>query len=96
MTPKTYTTEQKLELCNYINKELDHEGCEILYVIIKYFSIMEEKMAIETHPYKPKINKNSIKFDINLFPNKLVNMIDQFILLHNKKVLEEKVRENIP
>lgn len=92
---KIYTYEEQIELCNLINKNLDHQGYELLYIIIKYFSIYEDKLGSDMiPPYKPKLNKSGIKYDMSCIPNKLIQIIDQFIQLHLEKINEEKVREN--
>lgn len=91
----SFTYEEQLSICADINKDLDANGTEVLYALIKYYSILEDKLPHDTVPYKPKINKGGIKFDISLMPNKLINIIKTFIELHNQKMAEEKEREGL-
>jgi hypothetical protein len=82
-----------LKLSDIINKDLDKEGYELLYIIIRYYSILEDDLNINELPYKSKTNKGGIKFNLNYFPKKLIYIIYYFIELHTKKMFEEKQRE---
>lgn len=91
----TFNYEDQLNICASINKDLDANGTEVLYALIKFYSILEDKYPHDTVPYKPKINKGGIKFDISLMPHKLINIIKTFLELHNQKMTEEKEREGL-
>jgi hypothetical protein len=85
--------EEQMELCESLSKNLDHEGSELLYVLIKYYSILENRYPQDTLPYKPKVNKGGIKFDLSSMPSGLVKMIKTFFELHEAKMMEEQERE---
>jgi len=87
------TYDEQMELCDSLNKNLDQEGSELLYVLIKYYSILENHYPQDTLPYKPKVNKGGIKFDLSAMPSGLVKMIQTFLELHEAKILEERERE---
>ena len=84
--------EKLLKISELINKHFDKEGFELLYIIIKCYSMIEDNVHINEIPYKPKINKTGLKYDFNNLPNKLINMIHTFVYLHIKKLEEEKER----
>jgi hypothetical protein len=84
--------EKLLEISDLITRLFDKEGFELLYMIIKYYSIIEDNLSINEIPYKPKIIKAGLKYDFNNFPNKLINMICSFVYLHIKKLDDEKGR----
>jgi len=92
-TLTSLTQDEHTELCEKINKNMDQEGCELLYVIIRYYSILEDKLSKEELPYKPKINKTGLKFDLSSLPIRLVHMIKDFTDMHYEKLEEEKARE---
>lgn len=85
--------EEQMELCELLNKNLDHEGSELLYVLIKYYSILENRYPHDILPYKSKINKGGMKFDLSVMPSDLVKMIKIFVELHETKMKEEQERE---
>ena len=82
----TLSYEDQMNICNSINKDLDAEGVEVLYALIKYYSILEDKLPHDAIPYKPKINKGGVKFDISAMPHKLACMIKYFMDLHTQKI----------
>ncbi|NDE15760.1 hypothetical protein EBZ80_12605 [bacterium] len=69
---------------------MDDEGLTLIYVIIQYYSILEDKRDTELLPYKGKWNKNSLRFDMSNFPPRLVAIIKDFVDLHLEKQLEER------
>lgn len=77
-----------------INKKirsLDEEGHEILFLLIYCYYHMIDK-GIEEHPYSPKISKLGYRFEIHQLPLRLIDMIEKFILLHQKKIEDERNR----
>jgi hypothetical protein len=90
---KTLSYEDQMELCSIINKELDEEAAELIFAIIRYYSIIEENISFDSIPYKPKVNKNGLKFDLTVLPQKLIWMIKNFVEMHHQKLQEERQRE---
>lgn len=80
-------------LCSIINNDIDQEGFEIIYAIIRYYSLIEDKISFDSIPYAPKVNKNGLKYDLTSLPNKLILMIQNFVEMHSNKINEEKQRE---
>lgn len=87
-TPLTY--DDKLRLCNDI-KEMDQEGYDLLYAIIRTYYLEKEKGIKDHIPYSPKVHKSGYKFDMTFFPPRLLIMIRRFVSLHKKKLSEEEL-----
>jgi predicted RNA-binding protein with PUA domain len=85
------TYDDQIELCNKI-KDIDDEGCEIIFALIKFYYISIDNGYIDNLPYKPKINKNGYKYELNNLPLKLINMIHKFLELHINKIELDKNR----
>jgi hypothetical protein len=88
-TPLNY--EEKMKMCEDI-KELDQEGYDLLYAIIRNFYLVKENGRFDSIPYSPKINKTGYKFDTTFFPPRLIIMIRYFVALHLEKLKEEQQR----
>lgn len=86
-TPLTY--EEKMTLCNDI-KELDQEGFDLLYAIIRHFFLAKENGRFDLIPYSPKVHKSGYKFDTTFLPPRLLIMIRHFVAMHLKKLGEDK------
>jgi hypothetical protein len=82
--------EEKMELCNEI-KDLDQEGFDLVYAIIRTFYLAKENGHYEFVPYSPKINKTGYKFDTTFLPPRLLIMIRHFVTLHRNKLKEESL-----
>jgi len=85
-TPLQY--EEKMELCNQI-KDLDQEGFDLVYAIIRSFYLVKENGHYDFVPYSPKINKTGYKFDTTFLPPRLLLMVRRFVALHLNKLREE-------
>jgi len=75
-------------------KKIDVEGCELLYAIIRCYQIEHETVDTNlstTLPYDGKVLRTCIKWDMDKIPNKLLRMIDVFLVKHVSKMNEEKV-----
>jgi hypothetical protein len=88
---KEFNYEEQMELCKKI-RDIDDEGCEIIFALIKFFYITIDNGFIDNLPYKPKVNKTGLKYDLNNLPSKLIHMIDKFVSLHISKLEMEKNR----
>ena len=80
--------EEKMDLCSQI-KELDQEGLDLVYAIIRCFYLVKENGNYDFVPYSPKINKTGYKFDTTFLPPRLLLMIRHFVVLHRNKLREE-------
>lgn len=81
--------EEKIKLCDNI-KELDEEGHDLVYAIIRTFYLVKENGQFDFIPYSPKIKKSNYKFDATYFPARLLLMIRHFVDLHLHKLREER------
>jgi hypothetical protein len=94
----SYTSEKLLKQI----KQLDKEGMELLFVILRIYSIRNTKCKLLDLPFKAqKLNEkidgitsevsNDIKFNLCEIPEELQNMIYKFVELHLRKQSEEIV-----
>lgn len=86
--------EKKMNLCNEI-KELDKEGHELVYAIIRNYFLLHEKVVSDELPYSPKVIKHGLKFDTSIMPNRLLHMLDHFVKLHRMKIQEDQSRAKL-
>jgi len=89
---QSLTYDEQIELCNQM-KELDDEGCEIIFALIKFYYIIIDHGFVDNLPYKPKVNKSGYKYELNHLPNQLIHMIQRFVNLHRTKIELEKHRQ---
>ena len=87
------TLKQKEEFVK-ITKNLDANGCELIYALIRTYQLenSEDKSTFKI-PYGGKFVKDDVKFDLNDLPNELKNMLYKFVLIHEKTIHEEKILE---
>ena len=71
-------------------KLLDVEGNELVYAIIRNFSLEKDKGLFTKLPYQSKKIKKGLRFDMSQFPNRLQSMLRVFVDLHMKKIREEE------
>jgi hypothetical protein len=86
--------EEKMQLCHDI-KDLDQEGHELLYAIMRNFYLVKENGRFESVPYSPKLNKTGYKFDTTYFPPRLLIMMRHFVSLHLEKVKEQQMIDEL-
>jgi hypothetical protein len=95
--PQDITIEEVKELVENV-KKLDKEGYELLFVLIKTYSNLEDKK--EEIPYEgQKINEGvsqdricDVKFDIRKFSPMLRKILLEFSRLHTNKMIDESKR----
>tara|TARA_Y100000389_G_C17211558_1_gene388756 strand:- start:102 stop:401 length:300 start_codon:yes stop_codon:yes gene_type:complete len=80
---KKLTNKQKLDFLTKL-KNINENGHEILYVLIRIFAKLKKKDTSIT-PFKSNSNdeKTEFTFDLNNFPNKLGQLLYKFIILHH-------------
>jgi hypothetical protein len=74
--------------------ELDVDGYELIYALIKYYYIQDKGNAMSI-PYKGTVLKNAVKFNLLDFPSQLKQILYKFILMHRKKIEEDKEKERL-
>ena len=85
---KELSVKYKKDLLKNIGK-INDKGHELLYVLIKIYSMEHEDEKLEI-PYKGKFTSlNDLEFDLENLPNQLKQMINRFINLHLKVMKEE-------
>jgi hypothetical protein len=77
------TLEEKEELIKKI-KKIDLSGAELIYSIIRKYQLENETDSMSSFnlPYKAVQQKTGIKFNLELLPNKLKQMIYKFVNMH--------------
>ena len=88
ISQKDLTVKQKEEFMEKI-KSLDQQGYELVYALIRTFQMEnnDDKTTFKL-PYKGKILKNEIKFDLEKLPNKLKQMLYKFVNIHIRSMEE--------
>ncbi len=77
------TLTQMIELTEKI-KELDEQGCSLIYALIRYYQIYEEKGSAMEVPFHMKKIKNGYRFCIEDLPILLQHLIYRFVDIHLK------------
>lgn len=84
------SAKQKTELLKLI-KNIDNDGVERIYVLIKIFQVENSKEKnILGIPFNGKYIKTDLEFDLNEFPNELKHIIYKFVKIHTVTMDEEK------
>jgi len=63
-------------------KELDDQGCSLVYALIRYYQIYEEKGCIVDTPFGMKKIKPGYRFCLDDMPVLLQNLLQRFVTLH--------------
>lgn len=94
LSKKDLTDLQKKRLIKLISK-LDNDTQNLMYALIKnYFLENEREIASPIIiPYKGKMEKDCINFDLLEFPIALRQLLYKFVMLHKKKVKEDRELE---
>jgi len=66
-------------------KKCPEESHELIYALIKSYQIDNNIEPNSNTPFCGKVLKSGIKFDINNFPNKLQNILKEFIEMNLNK-----------
>lgn len=77
----TLTIQEKDDLIEQI-KMLDEQGCSLVYALIRYFQIYEDKTDATQTPYGMKKIRLGYKFCLEEMPPLLVQLIKRFVGLH--------------
>lgn len=87
---KDLTLNQKKKMINKINK-FDNNGKELIYAIIKVYEIKNtSKFAVFNLPYSGITVDNNVIFDLEKLPFNLKQMLNKFVNLHYKKIVNKK------
>ena len=78
---KPLSTSQKEELVDKI-KELDEQGCSLVYALIRYFQIYEDKLSVLETPYGMKKTKHGVRFCLEELPPLLQQLVRRFVHLN--------------
>jgi hypothetical protein len=93
---KDLTLKQKKYILESV-ENIDSNGQELLYVLIKHSSLQEKEYCKKLIPYNGNdvIKSNycrDITWDLSKFPNKLKHIILNFLKMHLCNMNEEKER----
>lgn len=72
---------QMLELTDKI-KQLNEQGCSLVYALIRYYHIYEDKCTAIEVPFHMKKIKNGYRFCIEDLPVLLQHLIYRFVEIH--------------
>jgi hypothetical protein len=86
MEPLTHT--QMVELTEKV-KGLDEQGCSLVYALIRYYQIYEEKCDAIEVPFHMKKIKNGFRFCIEDLPVFLQHLVFCFVGIHLKSQKEQ-------
>ena len=81
------TPAQMVEMTEKI-KGLDEQGCSLVYALIRYYQIYEDKCSAIDVPFHMKKIKNGYRFCIEDLPILLQHLIYRFVDLHLKSQKE--------
>ena len=84
------SAQQKIDLGERI-KELDDQGCNLVYALIRYYQIYEYKINIVETPFGMKKVKAGYRFCIDDLPVLLQHLIWRFVEIHLKSQKERFV-----
>lgn len=83
------TVVQKNSLIKNIEK-LDQDAHELIFALIKcYYNENENGNNLDI-PYNGELKKGLINFDLLKLPNKLRQLLHNFVTLHTKRMAEDK------
>jgi len=85
---KDLTVLQKNDFMKKI-KVLDTEAHNLIFALIKCYFLEHERNDLFSIPYEGKIAKERIDFDLLKFPKELRQLLYKFVLIHQKRMLEE-------
>jgi hypothetical protein len=80
--------EQKVEMIEKI-KELDEQGCSLIYALIRYYQIYEDKESAVDVPFHMKKVKTGYRFCIEELPILLQHLLFRFVDIHLKSQKEQ-------
>lgn len=86
---RSLTNNQKDELVEKI-KELDDQGCSLVYALIRYYQIYEDRMDAMETPYGMKKQKPGYRFCLEDMPVLLQQLIYRFVNLHIETLRETR------
>lgn len=93
LSKKDLTDLQKKRFIKSIPK-LDNDTQNLLYALIKnYDQIENDTKSPIIIPFKGRMDKDCINFDLSEFPNELKQLLYKFVMLHKKKMKEDKELE---
>ena len=88
--------ECKESLLNKV-KSMDKQGTELIYALIRYHQIyIQQTSSPELLPFHGKKTKTgSLRFNLDLFPNDLLLLLNHFCDLHSQKIQEDSSLSNL-
>ncbi len=72
------------------SKKLDSEAYDLIYALIRSYYLEHESGDSFTLPYKGKIAKDCLEFNLLDLPIPLRQLLYKFITIHKEKVKEDK------
>jgi hypothetical protein len=81
-----------LQKNDFIRKipSLDFKAHELIYALIKCYFLENDNGEAFSIPYKGKLAKDRIEFNLLDFPPGLKQLLYRFVILHQKKLIEDQ------
>jgi hypothetical protein len=70
--------------------DLDSKTHELLYALIKCYFLENDSGEAFSIPYNGKLAKDRIEFNLLDFPPNLKQLLYKFVMIHQKKLLEDQ------
>ena len=86
---KDLTAKQKKDFIKKVD-EMEVDGHELIYALIKTYYIDNEQDSPFTIPYGGKFVRDDMTFNLADIPHKLRQILYKFVKIHGKKVKEDK------
>ena len=83
--------QEKLDLADQIS-QLDKPGHEYIYAIIRNYQLELDQEDFDELPYKVRLKRQGMKWEMQKLPPRLIVMIRHFVFLHLQKLQEENHR----
>ena len=83
--------QERLDLAEQIS-QLDKSGHEYIYAIIRNYQLELDQEDFNELPYKVRLKRQGMKWEMQKLPPRLLVMIRHFVFLHLQKLQEETQR----
>ena len=85
---KRLTNDEKRYIIHTINTMFDIHEREIVYVLIRKYHMAHDDSGFYNLPCQSKLFKKGLKFNMDLFPPSLGQILLEYINIHQKSVKE--------
>jgi len=94
---KDLETIEKTRLAKWINQNLDQDGRNKIYALIRYFELNDDEkksdIVREIIPFGGKYSNGELIFELDGFPNVLLKILYSFTKLHIQHMKDQQKME---